>query len=100
MPMFMLIFGQMIDSIGSSTGEGESGFSSMKSQSVMMLYVAFGVFIVSSLQMALFAVFAENIAHRIKIMYFRRVLEKDATWFDSNNPSEMSSRIANECSVI
>jgi len=65
-----------------------------------MLYVAFSVFIFSTLQMALFAVFAENISHRIKIMYFRRVLEKDATWFDSNNPSELSSKIANECSAI
>jgi len=52
-----------------------------------MLYLAFGVMLVSSIQMILFAIFSENVSYRIKIMYFKACLEKDATFFDENNPS-------------
>jgi len=46
------------------------------------------------------SVFAENIQFKIKIKYFEAVLEKDATWFDHNNPTEMASKIAKEVVTI
>ena len=33
-------------------------------------------------------------------MYFEKCLEKDATFYDQNSPTEMASRISKECSAI
>jgi hypothetical protein len=46
------------------------------------------------------AVFAENIAFKIRIEYFKSCLEKDAAFYDDNNPTEMSSKISKEVSAI
>jgi ATP-binding cassette subfamily B (MDR/TAP) protein 1 len=65
-----------------------------------MLYIATGVFLVSMANIILFSVFSENIAYRIRLMYFKRCLEKDASYYDEHNPAEMASRIIKECSSI
>ena len=44
------------------------------------------------------AIFAEKVAFRVKKDYFRACLDKDANFYDQNNPNEMSSRIAKEAS--
>ena len=49
---------------------------------------------------SLFDLFAESISFKTKIMYFEKSLEKDATFYDQNNPTEMASRISKECSAI
>ena len=56
--------------------------------------------ILSWWQISFLSVFAENIGHKIRVAYFKSVLEKDAAWFDENNPSEMASKISKECQTI
>ena len=34
------------------------------------------------------------------MIYFRKCLEKDATFYDENNPNEMAAKIAKEISAI
>lgn len=46
------------------------------------------------------SLFAENIAHKTRINYFERCLEKDASWFDDHNPTELASKISKEVSAI
>jgi len=46
------------------------------------------------------SIFAENVQFKIKVKYFETVLEKDAEWFDQNNPTEMASKIAKEVVTI
>ena len=48
----------------------------------------------------LFSVFSENIAHKLKLKYFRAALEKDSTYYDLQNQNEMSSKISKECSAV
>ena len=43
---------------------------------------------------------ASRIAHRIRIEYFRKCLEKDAAFYDLNNPMEMAAKISKEVTVI
>lgn len=50
--------------------------------------------------MTLLAIFAENLAYRMRIIYFKNCLEKDASYFDEHNQSEMAPRIASECSAV
>ena len=52
------------------------------------------------LQTAGFQVFSENIAHRIKIEYFRAAISKDAAYYDEHNPNEMATKISKECEAI
>ena len=87
MPAMMLMFGELSDSIGMQTSLNSGGFEKIKEQSMLMFYLAACVFFVSSFQMILFSIFAENISHRIRIMYFKACIGKDASWFDENIPS-------------
>ena len=87
MPLMMVLFGDMSDSIGGGISKGAEAFSDIKYQSLKMLYLAVAVFITAGFMTAMFSVFAENVSHRIKIMYFKACIEKDASWFDVNNPN-------------
>jgi ABC-type multidrug transport system fused ATPase/permease subunit len=51
-------------------------------------------------QIAGMEAFADSISHKIRMNYFKAVLEKDATWFDANNPNEIASKISTEVDVI
>jgi len=95
MPGFILIFGEMIDSIG-----GTSGFASLGDQALYMLYIGVGTMFVSGTQLFLFAWFADRIAHRIKIQYFEATLNMDSAFFDEQNPTEMAAKISKETASI
>jgi len=100
LPLFMILWGGMVDSVGQTAGDTDTGFSALTNQSILMIYMAVGVFFVSTAQVCCFKIFSENISYRIKIMYFKFILDKDATWFDSNNPAEMSAKIAGQTAAI
>jgi hypothetical protein len=57
-------------------------------------------FIMAWWQVSNLSIFAENICYKIRIEYFKQVLEKDAAWFDENNPTEMASKISKEVTTI
>ena len=61
-----------------------------------MFYLGFGVWAVSWLQVSCYAIFAGQIAYNTRIHYFEKCLEKDATFYDTNNPNEMSAKISKE----
>ncbi len=64
------------------------------------MYIAIGVAATSWCLISLFALFAESISFKTKILYFEKCLEKDAGFYDKINPTEMASRITKECSAI
>ena len=46
------------------------------------------------------ALFAERVAFKVKLDYFMKCIEKDAQYYDLNNPTEMAARIAKETAAI
>lgn len=84
---------------GGSQGVGDS-YSGLQSQALYMVYIGIAVFICSSTMTSLFSIFAENIAYKIRIDYFKSCLAKDAAFYDDNNPTEMASKISKEVSAI
>jgi ABC-type multidrug transport system fused ATPase/permease subunit len=110
LPGFCLFFGNMIDGVGevsataSATAAGASAAASggldLETQAYLMIGVGAFAMVVSWWQVACLSVFAERICHKIRLTYFKSVLEKDAEWFDSHNPTEMASKIAKECITI
>lgn len=66
MPAFSIIFGDVIDGVG-----GVNSFGALTDSSLMMLYIGLVVYFVSYLQITGFSVFAQRIAHKIRVNYFR-----------------------------
>lgn len=54
----------------------------------------------NTIQNAGLEIFAFNIAHKIKMQYFRAIMGKDSAWFDSNNPNELATKIVKETEMI
>lgn len=65
-----------------------------------MIMIGFGVYLVSWFQVSMFAVFSESISFKTRVNYFQACLEKDADFYDRNNPTEMASKISKEISAI
>ena len=99
LPGFCLFFGDMIDSMGEST-QGAGGFDSLKDSALTMIYFSFFVWLSSCLQIAFMALFAERVAFKVKLDYFKKCIEKDADYYDQNNPTEMAARISKETAAI
>ena len=77
LPGFCLIFGELIDELGDTTG-----FESMKDQALIMIYLGLGVWLVSWAQITCLLLFAERVSFKIKCKYFESCLEKDAAFYD------------------
>lgn len=102
LPGFCLVFGEMIDGVadtGSSSGEDEM-FDNLKFQSMVMAIMGGALFFIGFLQVSTTVHFAENVGHRTQINYFRQCLEKDAYFYDQQNPTEMASKIAKEMTAM
>lgn len=65
-----------------------------------MIVVGFVAAIFRTVQNAGLEIFAYNISHKIRMAYFRAALGKDSTWFDSNNPNELGTKILKESTLI
>ena len=95
MPGFCLMFGEMIDGVG-----GAEGIDSLKDQAVIMVFVGIFSMIFSGLQITLWSIFAQRIAEKTRIAYFRACLHKDAAYYDEHSPAELASKISKEVQVI
>ena len=72
----------------------------LKDSAQTMLYLAFFVWVMSWFQISFSALYAERVAFKVRMEYFRRCIEKDADFYDTHNPTEMASRITKEVSAI
>lgn len=51
-------------------------------------------------QLTMLSMFSERIAESVKVQYFKACMEKDADFYDQNNPTEMGAKIAKEVTGI
>ena len=94
LPAFSLMFGEMIDSVGGNS------FDMLSVQAGYMLYIGFGIYVVTFLMLSTMGIFSERIAYKIKVDYFRKCLAKDAAWLDEKNPNELAPKISKETTAI
>ena len=85
----MLLFGEAVDEIGQMAGAGALGESA-----ILMTVIGAITWVAATWQMFFLNSFSQRIAYKIKVRYFAEVIHKDATWFDNNNPLEISSMIS------
>lgn len=55
----------------------------------MMIYVGAFTWFASWAQVTLWAIFAQRISHKTRLIYFEKSLALDAAFYDANNPNEM-----------
>ena len=89
----------MIDATANVSADSAAD-DSLEIQSYWMCGIGVVSMFFSWWQVTNLAIFAESISFKIKMAYFQSVLEKDASWFDENNPTEMSSKISKEIVTI
>ena len=65
-----------------------------------MMVVGVVAAIFRTIQNAGLEIFAYNVSHKIRMAYFKAVLEKDSAWFDQNNPNELGTKILKESTLI
>ena len=102
-PLFSVLFGRT--SRGVSTAENKAGAAGDDQPKtweapVTMIAVGFIAGTFRFMQVAFLELFADSIAYKIKLEYFKATLRKDSTWFDAHNPNEMGTKIRKECQLI
>ena len=66
----------------------------------MMLVVAGIVWVTSFFQVGFLSIFSIQVWAKMKIAYFEAALQKDADFYDVQNPNEMASKIAKEVAAV
>jgi ABC-type multidrug transport system fused ATPase/permease subunit len=74
--------------------------SSLKNTALTMFIVGCIASFIAGSMMFFWSMFAENIAYKTRIEYFRRCLEKDAAFYDENVPTAMASKISKETTAV
>lgn len=119
LPASFLIFASMVKDLGGgSTGLNEeqfakmyfdpeiaknakkAGINSMRFNAQLQVYLAFAVLFFAGAQQFFFLTFAENLAFKTKVAYFKAALEKDAAYFDENSATELPAKISKETDMI
>ena len=49
---------------------------------------------------AFLIMFAERVAKKVRVKYLEAILKQESAWFDTTNPSELSSRLVKEVQAI
>jgi ABC-type multidrug transport system fused ATPase/permease subunit len=92
MPLFTLLFGDVIDSFG--PGNGDALQDNVAAICVRFVILGGIAGVTSYLQMMLFMATGARQAHRIRESYFRAVLRQDMAWHDLNAGAEVATRLA------
>ena len=63
-------------------------------QILIFVGIGIGVFIVGYLQISLFEMAAERQVHKIRLQFYRSILQQEIGWFDANPSGELNSRLS------
>mmetsp|Transcript_6128 Transcript_6128/g.9830 ORF Transcript_6128/g.9830 Transcript_6128/m.9830 type:complete len:137 (-) Transcript_6128:3673-4083(-) len=99
LPAFCIVFGGLVDDLGSIPSSAK-GFQNIEKSSFKMLYEGCAVMVLGAIQVATLTSFSELIAYKTRLAYYKSCLSQDATYYDMHNAAEMSSKIATEITAI
>ena len=97
MPAFSFIFGNVIDIIGKDEGDV---MAQITDQVLVMVGVAAGLFIVTSLWHFSLSLVSSNIGKRVRVEYMKNLLRKDISWYDLRSPAELPVKIESNMTKI
>ena len=101
MPLQFVIFGDLIQSFiefdKSQTGNATQEFDlegEMTKFALYYVYLAVGNLVVAYGQMGLWSLTATRQVRKMRLAFFSSVLKQDIGWFDTTDPGELNSRLA------
>ena len=59
-------------------------------------FIGVGVWLFSYVSFCCLIIFSERVGVKIRTKYLEAILKQDCTWFDTNNPSELSAKLTKE----
>lgn len=115
-PLIAIAFGGIIDTVGDGAGvtaeeaaellrqqakEAEDkNWEATKASSFRFVIAASYTWVTFAVMIFGLNYVVEKVAYKIRILYFKRSLEKDAAYYDLHNPTEMAAKISKEVSLI
>ncbi|CAD8092756.1 unnamed protein product [Paramecium primaurelia] len=96
-PSFSLIFGSMINSFQEAGDEmvRQAGWNAL-----WFLIVAIGTGILSFTMFSTWMISGERQGIEFRKNYFKAILKQEVGWFDTINPNELNSKVANESFAV
>ena len=90
LPIFNVVFGQMLDNLN----KGTSLSSAVDSLVLVFIYLAIANLISGILQVTCWSYTGERQTQRLREQYVRAILSQEIGWFDDVGASELSTRVA------
>eukprot|EP01066_Platyproteum_vivax_P018775 Platyproteum_vivax@DN7597_c0_g2_i3.p1 len=96
MPLFSVVFGNLITELG-----GANAASTVTRRLLLVLvYLGCGAFVVGALGVGLLELQADRQCKKIRIKYFQKILAQEMAYFDTHNPSEFATQMADDVRVV
>lgn len=92
LPSFVFLIGDVFDAFGPDI-DARQALEDIKQITLIFLYIGIGVWISSYFFYGFMIIFSERLAKRWRLAYFHHVLTLDASFFDSNNYTEIPARM-------
>lgn len=94
-PVFSLILGGLLDDFN-----GGDILAAGDKYSKIFAYLMAACFVCGFGQVAFFTIMSERMTLRIRKLYLASILRQEISWFDTSNPGELSSKIAENTVII
>lgn len=95
-PIFSIVFGRMTNDLINSSNIMESA----KTSALLYLLIGGGGMILSFGGLSIWMITGERQNLQFRKEYFRALLRQDISWFDSINPAQLTTKIANDTSSL
>ncbi|CAD8206584.1 unnamed protein product [Paramecium octaurelia] len=96
-PSFSIILGDMTDSFSEA---GDEMVHQAGLNAIYFIIVACGTMLMSFIMFATWMITGENQSIEFRKRYFAAILRQEIGWFDTINPNELNSKVANETFAV
>lgn len=101
LPLFSLIFGELINLFGYGVGVTRDELSKkVLNVALWFVYVAIGTFVCSFGEVAMFKIAGQRQATRIRTAYLKACMRQEIGWYDVNKVGELTSHISGNVLLI
>ena len=95
MPAFAVIFGAITEDF--TPDKNESEIEKMARKNAFLLFgVSIIAFVLSGISFTLLKIIGSRITEKLRIEYFKKILEQEIGWFDKENPEKLTTNYTEE----
>ncbi|XP_012562041.2 ATP-dependent translocase ABCB1 isoform X1 [Hydra vulgaris] len=98
-PASFIIFGKVIQDFIKFAQNTDNSFNildSMKKLAIFYCILAAAMFVCSFFQAAFWSLSAARQVHKIRIKFYKSILQQDVGWFDVNDPGTLTTRLSDD----